>query len=132
MPTAKDIFKSKWQRAGDLSAPALRTIDRVEMQQIGRGNDLATKPVVYFREPGAQPLVLNATNFRAIAAIASEENCDLWDGVRVVIFPTAVEYGGAQVAGIRVRPPRTGAVPAARPAPPRTVASAPDDSEIPF
>jgi hypothetical protein len=69
-------------------------IDDVFKEDIGDG----TKPVVHFRDQ-TKGLVLNATNFGAIANQHGDETDD-WRGKAVTLYPTRV---GKRVDAIRIR-----------------------------
>lgn len=120
-------FTSKFLRAADIdeiadetTQTAIVTIDRVEMEEVGQ--DQQQKPVLYFKgiEPG---LVLNKTNAGTLAKLLGDETTE-WDGKKVGLFTTEVDYAGQQVLAIRVRLK----LPKASKAP----VPAMDEAEIPF
>lgn len=121
------VFTSKFLRAADIdeiadeaTQTAIVTIDRVEMEEVGQ--EQQQKPVLYFKgiEPG---LVLNKTNAATLAKLLGDET-DEWDGKKVGLFTTEVDYAGQQVLAIRVRLklPKTS----------KTPVPAVDEAEIPF
>ena len=128
-----DAFPSHYLKASDLGdAQPVVTIDRVEIEAVGRDKEM--KPVVYFqgKEKG---IVLNKTNSKKIAQIASSPDTDDWRGVKVILYATETEFGGETVECIRVkqskgefgrRPQR------AEPEPEFVPAVSIDDSDIPF
>ena len=128
-----DAFPSHYLKASDLGdAQPIVTIDRVEIEAVGRDKEM--KPVVYFqgKEKG---IVLNKTNSKKIAQIASSPDTDDWRGVRVMLYATETEFGGETVECIRVKQPKSsGRFVEPEPEPVRVAASAPqiDDSDIPF
>lgn len=94
-----EAFPSKYLKAADLQGRRITaTIDQVEMANIGDDTD---KMVVYFvgKEKG---FVLNRTNANMIAEIAKSEETEDWHGVKIVIFPTRVDFQGRRVDAIRV------------------------------
>lgn len=136
-----DAFPSNYLKASDLGdAQPVVTIDRVEIEPVGRDKDM--KPVVYFA--GKQKgIVLNKTNSKKIAEIAGSNDTDDWHGVQVKLYATEVEFQGETVEAIRIKaptkPPAARAV--ARPAPRAPQPPPPDtddefvaisEDEIPF
>lgn len=114
-----DAFPSHYLKASDLGdAQPLVTIDRVEIEAVGRDKEM--KPVVYFtgKDKG---IVLNKTNSKKIAQIAESPDTDDWRGVKVTLYATETEFGGETVECIRIKAPasaRRAAAPARRSAPP--------------
>lgn len=98
-----DAFPSHYLKASDLGeAQPVVTIDRVEVEPVGRGKEM--KPVVYFA--GKQKgMVLNKTNSKKIAEIASSPDTDDWRGVEIKLFTTEVDFQGETVEAIRVKAP---------------------------
>jgi hypothetical protein len=97
----RNEFPSKFLKASDLglNQPVV-TIDRVERDKVGRGQD--TKPVIYFsgKEKG---LVLNKTNANKIIELTGSAVTEEWTGFRVILFATTTEFGGETVECIRVK-----------------------------
>ena len=122
-------FPSTYLKASDLGSSApLVTIDRVEVEPVGRDREM--KPVLYFKgkEKG---VVLNKTNSNMIATLTGSRDTDDWSGCQVRLYATTTEFGGETVECIRVK----GAGPQAKPVPraPEPVAVTPvDDDSIPF
>jgi hypothetical protein len=90
---------------------------------------------LYFRG-GTKALVLNLTNWDAVADIAGDDT-DGWPGQRIEVFPTTTELRGKIVDCIRIRPPaQREFVPAAtkkKPPPPAAAGNGGGlDDEIPF
>jgi single-stranded DNA-binding protein len=134
MANIQDAFPSNYLKASDLKgAQPIVTIDRVEFEAVGRQREM--KPVVYFvgKEKG---IVLNKTNANNITNIAGSAETDDWNGVRVKLYATHVEFQGETVEAIRVKaaPPQT-AKPAGRqthaPAP-QPPAREPGDDDAPI
>ena len=96
-----DAFPSNYLKASDLGeAQPVVTIDRVEVEPVGRGKEM--KPVIYFA--GKQKgMVLNKTNSKKIAEIAGSHDTDDWAGVQVKLFSTEVDFQGETVEAIRVK-----------------------------
>lgn len=98
-----DAFPSKYIKADDLQGREVTvTIDRVEMENIGQGQNQDRKPVAYFQ--GKQKgLVLNKTNSMNIASVYGPETSG-WTGRQVTLFSAWVDYQGKSVQAVRVRP----------------------------
>lgn len=130
-----EIFPSNYLKAADLRGAQVRvTIERVEMEMIGQGNDAKRVPIIHF-EGKEKGLVANKTNMNAIAAVYGDETDD-WTGAEIVLFGTMVDYQGKTTPAIRVKiPPRK---PAARRVEDVPARAAPDlehhemDDAIPF
>lgn len=126
----ESAFPSNYLKASDLGeAQPVVTIDRVEIEAIGRNKEM--KPVIYFqgKEKG---LVLNKTNATKIAGLVGSKDTDDWHGCRVRIYATETEFGGETVECIRIKPaPANGAASKAKPEP-QPVAADVEEDEIPF
>lgn len=127
-----DAFPSHYLKASDLGdVQPVVTIDRVEIEAVGRDKEM--KPVVYFigKEKG---IVLNKTNSKKIAQIASSPDTDDWRGVRVTLYVAETEYGGDTVDCIRIKSGKAErGVRRVEPEPePVSAAAQMDDTDIPF
>ncbi len=92
-------FPSENLKAADLSGnERTLTIDKVTIEMIGDDQ----RPVVHFQGE-AQRLVLNKTNSNTIIGMHGAES-DHWTGRQITLFPTYTDFGGKQVACIRVKP----------------------------
>ena len=71
-----EFLNSPYLSASDFAAGEEKrlTVATVKSEAVGRERD--SKPVVYFRERDVQPLVLNRTNAKAIAAVCGPEAGD--------------------------------------------------------
>lgn len=101
MPNINDAFPSNYLKASDLKGrQVIVTIDRVEMEQVGRDKEL--KPVLYFtgKDKG---IVLNKTNANKIMQLTSSPVTEEWVGFPIVIYPTETSFQGEQVECIRVK-----------------------------
>lgn len=120
-------FPSNYLKASDLGeAQPVVTIDRMEVEAIGRNKDM--KPVIYFKGKD-KGLVLNKTNANKIAALVGSKDTDDWHGCQVRIYATETEFGGETVECIRVK--AAGAA-KAKPEPKPEPVSEITDDEIPF
>jgi len=127
-----DAFPSHYLKASDLGdAQPVVSIDRVEIEAVGRDKEM--KPVVYFvgKEKG---IVLNKTNSKKIAQIASSPDTDDWRGVKVTLYATETEFGGETVECIRIKQPKGGEFKSrpVRPEPEPEYVAPMENSDIPF
>jgi hypothetical protein len=150
MPNIDEFFPSKYLKASDLKGrePVL-TIAKVLYEPVGQGKQM--KGVVYF-DKVEKGLVLNKTNANRITQIAGSGITEEWRGVQIKLYTAQVEFQGAPVDAIRIRPPQASKANALRPSevlPVAPSAQAPvtdafadaavetarevlDDSDIPF
>lgn len=97
-------FPSKYVKAADLGGKEIKlTIARVAMEEVGQGQNVETKPVVYFNGTD-KGLVLNVTNGNNISHMYGDDS-DGWIGKQVTLFPAWVDFAGKTVEAIRVKPP---------------------------
>jgi hypothetical protein len=104
---ASAAFPSAYLKKEDLGdKKVLLTVDRVEMQDVGQGDQMENKPVLYFAGHD-KGMVLNRGNADAITEINSgDDEMDNWHGLRVVLYVDRnVMYAGKRVGGIRIAPP---------------------------
>ena len=99
MPTANDFFPSKFLKAEDLDADLAVTIKHVLIEKLQTGEE---KPVVYFNET-EKGLIVNKTNFSAIAKLTGKPNSDNWGGEKITLTVMDVEFKGDIVSAIRVK-----------------------------
>jgi len=139
-----DMFPSKYLAAADCEEEDLVvTISEVKEERLGQGNQAEDKFIVYFNEVD-KGLVLNKTNAKSIADLHGGDTDD-WEGKRVALYATEVEFQGKRSMGIRIRlkaPKQKGAKNGSAPAaaPEGVVAGVKgvphpetsDDEEVPF
>ena len=119
MPTLNQLYPSRFLKAEDLDGKDTSyTIQGLELEEVGQ--DQEEKPILYFTEID-KGLVVNKTNFKAIAGIHGADSDD-WPGKKITLYPTEVEFSGKTALGIRVRLPK----PAAKP-----TTTAPDSGQRP-
>lgn len=122
-----EAFPSKYLKAADLQGRKVSvTIDSIEMANIGDDTD----KLVVWLVGKTKGFVLNVTNANMIAEIAGSEETDTWKGIKLVLYPTKVDYQGRRVDAIRVDYPTNGALPAAAQPPPP--AREPGSDDVPF
>lgn len=131
MANIHDAFPSNYLKASDLkgSQPVV-TIDRVEFEPVGRQKEM--KPILYLsgKEKG---IVLNKTNANNIANLAGTAETEEWQGVRIRLYATHVEFQGETVEAIRVKaaPPQAQAQTRTPPPAPRQAAPPPPPADEP-
>lgn len=131
MPRVSDMVPSKYLKASDVEDSPVLTISHVKEEVIGQGAQADKKWILFFEEE-EKGLVLNRTNINTIADLYGDDTDD-WEGKKVTLFATQVDFQGKQVDAIRVRnkQPKT----KERPAKPEPAAAAPathPDDNPPF
>jgi hypothetical protein len=133
---SNEVFPSRWLKAADLNPDGENvTIRKVTMEEVGEERE--RKPVMAFNEIDRE-LVLNITNWTAIADLSGKDESDDWPGCRIKLIKAKVQYGAKTVDAIRVEsadPPKKPVKKLTK----RTPESAPvgrelddDGEEIPF
>ncbi len=99
-----DVFPSKYLKAEDLEEGETRvlTIERVDLEKLGQGEDAETKPVAYFVE-SEKGLALNKTNFSVIIKALNEPDTINWTGKKIAIHVMEVQFKNDIVQAIRVK-----------------------------
>jgi hypothetical protein len=134
MATEQDRFPSRFFKAEDLGGEeAIVTIRDCASEKLktqdGRESE---KEVVWFEPPfGRKGLVLNKTNFRAIAKATGEPDSSDWVGHKILLYPTHVEMGGEVYEVVRIKSPPK-AKPKAKQADGAPVNDGPPDDGVPF
>jgi hypothetical protein len=96
-----DYFESTYVSAADLNGRDLPVvIDKIVMEKVGKQQE--TRPVMYVKG-GKKGVVLNRTNFRAIAKVLGQDDTK-WSGGKITLYPTVIEFEGEPRDAIRVRP----------------------------
>ncbi len=100
-----DAFPSKYLKADDFDADTTLTVSGVEMDTLKnkKGED-EQKPICYFEETD-KGLVLNKTNWDAIAKQHGDES-DNWIGKAVILTVIDVDAFGEVKPAIRIKAPR--------------------------
>jgi len=97
----RDAFPSHFLKADDLHNKKLNlTISSAEMGKVGEDEKL----LIYFKEE-KKPLVCNVVNSKSIERIAKTDELDSWTHVKVVLYPTKVDFRGERVDAIRIEAP---------------------------
>lgn len=101
---ANDVFPSKYLKADDLNGDTLVTIKSVTKETMkGKSGADETKPVMHFDEM-QKGLVLNKTNWAAIAKLYGDESDD-WKGQTITLTVKEVDSFGDVVSAVRVEKP---------------------------
>jgi hypothetical protein len=102
-----DLYPSKYFKESDLNVPLLLTIKEVTIEEVGRGGEKDTRPIIHFEE-SQKLLTVNKTNARRLEKIAKSDDTDNWGGKRIVVFwDQDVEFGGEITGGVRIRAPKS-------------------------
>ena len=140
MPKISEMQPSKYLKATDAEdGDLILTMSDVKEETLGMGKDADKKWVLYFEE---QPkgLVLNKTNMNTIAKLYGDDTDD-WEGKKVTLFATEVQFKDEMVEAIRIRskPPKgkdkkeaTGPREGAAPKPEAPAPGSDDDDNPPF
>jgi hypothetical protein len=96
-----DAFPSRYLQTSVVKdKPIVAVISHVEMETVGQGADQKRKPVLYL--DGHKPMVLNRTNFEALADALGDS--DQWGGHKIKIFAARTQFQGKSIDGLRVEP----------------------------
>jgi len=102
-----ELLQSNWLKKEDLADPVageVFTIKAIREELVGA--DQQSKWAIHWKERDVQPMLLNKTNLKLLAAMFGDDT-DQWVGKEVeVYFDPSVSYAGQMVGGLRVRPSR--------------------------
>jgi hypothetical protein len=96
-----EAFPSRFLKAADLTQPRVGIISYISTERFP--DDDRDKLIVNFETHGIKPMVLNVTNFDAIAEIAGTDETDRWPRLTIELFATKVPLRGKLVDAVRVR-----------------------------
>jgi len=82
--------------------PIIAKIKHVRLENVTGSNGKKEECKVCYLE-GQKPLILNATNSKAIAAVAKSPYIEDWQGVTIEIYVTTTKMAGEVVDCLRVR-----------------------------
>ena len=132
------LKQSRFLTRADVGRGMLLTIKDIRQENVAKeGAPEELRWVMEFNDY-EKPMVLNATNGQAIAAICRNEETDNWIGHQIVCYDDPnVSFGGKLVGGIRVRAPRNVATPKPSPVagvttPAPKLAPVPFEDDVPF
>jgi hypothetical protein len=131
-----EFFPSKYFKAFDLEEPWTLTIATASKETFAFNGKESSKCVLSFYEQGAKALIVNATNWDAIAKLHGDDTDD-WLNKKIQLYASKVKIDGEWKDSISVRAPGSGEeAPSTSPAlpPPSTPLTTPKDfdDEIPF
>lgn len=127
MPKISEMQPSKYLKASDADeGDLILTMRDVKEETLGRGPDAQNKWILYFEEV-EKGLVLNKTNMNTIAKLYGDDT-DGWEGKKITLFATEVQFQAEMVEALRVRskPPKGKGKPESKPpvsTPPSSVAT---------
>ena len=109
------LYAGNFLKADDLAGKSYAaTIAAVERVEIPEQDGTVRPKAALTLQAWPAKLLLNKTNFEAIAAVYGRQSIG-WIGKPLEVFPDTVLFGGRMVPCIRVRVPRPAAPPAAVP-----------------
>ncbi|HSB89533.1 MAG TPA: hypothetical protein VLD63_05850 [Anaerolineales bacterium] len=102
----RDALPGRYLTGDDLDGDVTVVIDRVVLEPFRdpRTRLETRKPVMYFQR-AKRGLIVNRTNWRAVADLYGDES-DNWTGKRITLTSTMVDAYGKQTRAVRVRPVR--------------------------
>lgn len=127
-----DVYPSRYLKPDDFEGELIATIEDVQVETFkNRDKGDEEKPVIHFAEEGIKPLIVNKTNWKAIAGLCGDES-DLWPGKKITLGVMNVDAFGEVVAAVRVLPNRKAAKSAPAKVPqPAAAAVEPDEPPMP-
>jgi hypothetical protein len=97
-----DAFPSRYLQTATVKAkPVVATISHVEMELVGHGAEQKRKPVLHLEDE--KPVVLNRTNFEALAGAFGDDSGE-WPGHKIKVYAARTQFGGKSMDGLRVDP----------------------------
>lgn len=95
-----DAFPSKYIKANDLDGDTTVTIEGWDTEE---RRDGSPQHVLRFVEFPKKVWGLNKTNGNSIAKVLGDDEIENWNGKRITLYATEVQYGDETMMGIRVR-----------------------------
>lgn len=78
------------------------TIDKVVIEEVATDRGTDTCKVAYFKED-QKPMILNATNCKAISVIYGTPYIEDWSGKKITIYVARIKAFGDTVEALRIR-----------------------------
>ena len=129
MPRISEVYGGNYLKAEDIKGrgDTVVTIESISVEEV----DGKKRAVVHFKGKD-KTLLLNVTNANMIEELLGTDEMDNWEGSRVCLYVTKVDFQGKRVDAIRVKaaPQRPQTVAPQPPPPPATTELMDDD--IPF
>ena len=80
------------------------TIDHCERNEVQNERGTEKKLVMYFKEKGYKPMILNTVNSEAISEAYSSKRVEDWENKRIAITTEKVKAFGTLKDALRIRP----------------------------
>lgn len=123
---ANTVFPSRHLSATDVGDRRVTvTIENIEIETLGQGEDQEKKPVIYF-EGKEKGLVCNKTNWKTLISLFGPETNN-WNGMSFTLCTAPVDFRGKTTMALRILPAPAKAAPAAAKAAPVSKDMADDD-----
>lgn len=103
----KKVFDSPYLGSWDLEdyKDRILTIKEVKVEMTKDLKENSMMNVIYFKEQGVKPMLLNAGNSKAIARVATTPYIENWKGVSITVYvQTGVKAFGEIHDALRIRP----------------------------
>lgn len=80
------------------------TVDHCERNEVQNERGTERKLVMYFKESGFKPMILNTVNSEAISEAYGSKRVEDWEGKRIAITTEKVKAFGSLKDALRIRP----------------------------
>jgi len=104
MSTEAEAFPSPYLAASDFPQPQILTVDVVQKKYIQGGANPGEKYICFFSGV-VKGMILNKTNWRALARTSGIDQSDAWRGVQIEACADTVLMKGEVTPCIRLRTP---------------------------
>jgi hypothetical protein len=105
MATLREAFPSKFLKAGDLAGMQMpATVKLAAMETVQAPGEPPEQKVALHFLGALKPLILNATNFKAMISITGQEDSDNWAGAKILLVTEQAAFGGKVFDAIRIKP----------------------------
>lgn len=80
------------------------TVDHCERNEVQNERGAEKKLVMYFKEKGYKPMILNTVNSEAISEAYGSKRVEDWEGKKIAITTEKVKAFGSMKDALRIRP----------------------------
>lgn len=80
------------------------TVDHCERNEVQNERGSEKKLVMYFKEKGYKPMILNTVNSEAISEAYGSKRVEDWEGKKIAITTEKVKAFGSMKDALRIRP----------------------------
>ena len=80
------------------------TVDHCERNEVQNERGSEKKLVMYFKETGYKPMILNTVNSEAISEAYGSKRVEDWEGKKIAITTEKVKAFGSMKDALRIRP----------------------------